>query len=126
MLNFLIRELETKERSMLVGATLTDKCKHLLIMRYFQVWLYLIKALIQTIKKEKRTCVFCGLFNHKCLNVTNPSTGKEICKKSKNCFVCLDIRHNGNSCTRKDYTCKNSHGKHNISICIFSINPLQS
>ena len=53
MLNFLIRELETKERSMLVGATLTDKCKHLLIMRYFQVWLYLIKALIQTIKKRK-------------------------------------------------------------------------
>ena len=58
MLNFLIRELETKERSMLVGATLTDKCKHLLIMRYFQVWLYLIKALIQTIKKRKEHVSF--------------------------------------------------------------------
>ena len=53
-------------------------------------------------KRERRACVFCGLSNHKSRKywkVTNPSARKEICKKSKNCFVCFEIGHNANSCT---------------------------
>ena len=71
----------------------------------------------------------CGLSNHKshkCLKVTNPSARKEICKKMKNCFVCFEIGHKANSCSREDYKCKNCNGKHNFIIGTFNKNPLQS
>ena len=77
-------------------------------------------------RTNKRPCVFCGLLNQKsikCLKVSNPAARKEICKKSRLCFICFDKNHNASACTW-DYKCKHCGGKHNIAICTFNKNQL--
>ena len=126
---FLKRELEAKERSLLVGTTFSDKRKQSFDNEVFSSSALLNQGLNSNHKKERRACAFCGLSNyksHKCLKVTNPSARKEVCKKNKICFVCFENGHNVNSCSREDYKCKNCNGKHNFSICTFNKNLLQS
>ena len=102
MLHFLKRELEAKERSSSVGATFSEKRKQTFDNEVFTTSALFNQGLNSNHKRERRACVFCGLSNHKSrkyLKVTNPSARKEICKKSKNCFICFKIGHNANSCT---------------------------
>ena len=53
----------------------------------------------------------------------NAAARKEICKKSRLCFICFDKNHNASACTW-DYKCKHCGGKHNIAICTFNKNQL--
>ena len=53
----------------------------------------------------------------------NPAARKEICKKSRLCFIYFDKNHNASACTW-DYKCKRCGGKDNIAICTFSKNQL--
>ena len=66
---------------------------------------------------------FLWIASVKCLKVSNPATCKEICKKSRLCFICFDKNHNEFACTW-DYKCKHCGGKHNIAICTFNKNQL--
>ena len=76
MLNFLKRELKTKEISLSVGATFSDKRKQSFDNEVFSSSDLLNQSPNSNHRKERRVYVVCGLSNrksHKCLRVTNPS-----------------------------------------------------
>ena len=68
MLNFLKRELDAKERSLSVGATFPDKRKQS-FDKCFQIRLYLIKALTQTIEKKEKHVSFVAHLITNLINV---------------------------------------------------------
>ena len=66
------------------------------------------------VTKERRlTCPFC-LGNHKlngCEKLSTPEERKEILKKYKRCFSCLNRGHLSRNCRSKDKTCTNCDKK---------------
>ena len=118
MLGILKKEVESKERSILVGTSFDekpfDKNKH------FE-FDYSSAALFKSENRtDKKPFVFCRLLNHKSikyLKESNPAARKEICKKSRLCFTYFDKNHNASGCTW-DYNSKHCGGKRNIAMVL--------
>ena len=81
----------------------------------------------QTPAAPRKGCVYCQKQNHpssQCRTVTSIKARKNILRKARRCFCCLEVNHVVTKCT-SDYRCNKCDGQHHISICDSDTSPRQ-